>query len=211
MELLRSLSPLGLALLVTELVLLMLLGRTTWEGTDVNRLLATPPRRQTVPSAALEPPTRLRSFESIQESSLFYASRHFLVPPASDLAALPKPDYRLTGTFIVPNRPAVAILSAPSGASRKVAAGDLLDGWTVASVEAKGVELRHGSETYELANAPLKPGGGLQAVSSTAAPENSASTSGVRQLGSGGISRVHLAAASHQPRLAPRLYHAPPK
>ena len=210
MQLLRSLSPLGLALLVTELVLLMLLGRTAWKGTDMNRLLATPPHRQTFPSATLEPPTRLRSFDSVQESSLFYASRHFLVPPASDLAALPKPDYRLTGTFIVPNRPAVAILSAPSGASRKVAAGDLLDGWTVASVEAKGVELRHGSETYELTSAPLKPGG-LQAVTSTAAPENSASTSGVRQLGNGGISRVHLAAASPQPRLAPRLYHAPPK
>ena len=101
---------------------------------------------------------------AIQDRALLYAARSVYMPPLAGTSP-PKPQYRLVGTFIIPFKPAVALLSSANGAARKVKPGDSLDGWLVEAVEDRRVVLRYGSETFDIASAAAaKPGLTLQSA-----------------------------------------------
>jgi hypothetical protein len=122
-------------------------------GAQTASLLATAPRKAAAPDIHLTWHSPPADMAAIQTQPLFYATRRFYVPPdpGTRPAAPPKPAYRLAGTFISPKEPAIAMLSAPtSGSTRRVRAGDMLDGWIVEAVEARKVLLRYEAEGLEI-------------------------------------------------------------
>jgi hypothetical protein len=217
--------------LLVNVALIVAVGLRLWQGTQVGALLATPARKlaltTTVPAEPELAPTRL---EPIQQSALFYPARRFYAPPAV-VALPPKPNYRLTGTFVVPSRPAVAMLNPSGGGStRKVSPGDDLDGWTVLSVEASRVVLRLNGELYEITQAhtgtavatgpPLSP---LPATATVGAapvtnmlpaplsPVVASAFSRIKVLGNGGASPKRPMTGATMSPVTPRpLFQAPP-
>lgn len=120
------------------------------------------------------------SFDTLQSEAVFHKSRSFHVEQPPSLQEAP-PNYRLAGVMAMPNRPPAAVLlNNQSNARVRVAAGDQLDGWSVAEVSAKRVLLQLGDRTAEI----------------------SATTS----AGSSGMVRVLGNARASQPTEAPRLY-----
>jgi hypothetical protein len=197
--------------MVNVCVLALLINRA-WYGTQTVSLLATTPKPFAIPELGVTVPNRAGSLASIQEQSLFYASRHFYTPPLPSAlpATPPKPDYRLVGTFIIPAKPTIALLSNSSGASRKVKPGDELDGWTVAAVEGGRVILQYGSSTFEISNASKAGNAGMQAVSLQRTAQV-APTGGVRTLGSPAQGASVPQAGFATPNSSPRLYRPPPQ
>lgn len=188
-----------------------------WSGTQTVDLLATPAKPFAMPELDIGIPSRAGNPASIQDQPLFYASRHFYTPPLPSTlpTAPPKPDYRLVGTFIIPAKPTLALLSSASGASRKVKPGDELDGWTVEAVEGGRVILQYGTTTFEISNASKAGASGMQAVS-TQRTAQAAPAGGIRTLGSAMPgSSVQGASVSHAeyaaPSSSPRLYRPPPQ
>jgi hypothetical protein len=184
----------------------------TCSGTQAASLLAIPPKPFPVPKLDVGPAAPLPSLASIQEQSLFYMSRHFYTPPPPSAlpATPPKPDYRLVGTFIIPAKPTVALLSGASGVSRKVKPGDNLDGWTVQVVEVGRVILQFQNTTAEIASAGKASAAGMRVVplaqSNQVAPVSGLRTLGGQTQGSS-ISPAGYATSSSNPR----LYRPPPK
>ena len=227
--------------LVNTCVLGVLLDRI-WYGTQATLLLATAPKPFAVPELDTGTPMRAGNLGVIQDQPLFYASRHFYIPPPPSAvpAAPPKPDYRLVGTFIIPSKPTVALLTGAGGASRKVKTGDELDGWTVQAVETGRVVLQYQATTVEISSAGKGSGTGMQVVSLGHAPQAgqaglaglttgptgqqtaqaTPSSGGIRVLGAAGVQGATAAqgagaSASRSgylvPNSSPRLYRPPPK
>lgn len=189
---LRGWSALWLA---ANLALGAVLGIRLWHGSDAARLLSTPARRLNLTSFTdSSPGTALTTLDGIEQAALFYPTRQVYTPPVMT-AQLVRPDYRLTGTFIVSNRPAIAMLAQnESGSVRKVKAGDDLDGWTVLSVDASRVQLRLNEQQFEITRAAASSvtsyGGSLAGIAGPAA--NVAPTAGIKGTG---LTRVSMAPA----------------
>jgi hypothetical protein len=211
---LTRLRPLTCSLVLLNALLAILLVYTAWSGTQVSALLATPPKPFATPSLDITPQPGLSARSTLQDRPLFYASRHsYTPPPPSALpVAPPKPDYRLVGTFVIPSKPTVALMSSPAGASRKVKAGDDLDGWSVVAVENGRVVLQFQGQTTEITSSGKTGSTGLQRMPIPLAPQAAQnSTSGVRVLGNE-MPRVSLSqSVPDVPSSSPRLYRPPPK
>jgi hypothetical protein len=183
-----------------------------WSGTQAKILLAMPPKPFPVPKLDIGLSTPPPSLASIQDQSLFYTSRHFYTPPPPSAlpATPPKPDYRLVGTFVIPAKPTVALLTGASGVSRKVKPGDDLDGWTVQVVEVGRVILQFENTTAEISSAGKASAAGMRVVPLAQASQV-APLSGLRTLGSpvqgSSVSPAGYATSSSNPR----LYRPPPK
>jgi hypothetical protein len=205
-----SASPRVLALVAVNAVIAACLLTSAWRGTQTAALLATAPRSMPLPEVDLTRPPVTTRLATLEDRTLLYASRHVYVAPPPDLAP-PRPAYRLVGTFIIPSRPAVALLTSPQDASRKVKPGDMLDGWLVEAVERHRVTLRHESETFDLADA-VPEGVGLTVqrapLASTAPPSPGA---GVRLLGQPAASQATAGSPASPAPSTPRLYQPPPK
>ena len=203
--------------LVNICTLSVLLDRA-WHGTQTQFLLATAPKPFAIPELNTEGPAQAGSLTVIQDQPVFYASRHFYTPPPPSAlpATPPKPDYRLVGTFIIPSKPTVALLTGAGGVSRKVKTGDDLDGWTVHAVEAGRVTLQYEATTLEISSASKSGNAGMQVVSAaqTAQTSQVAPAGSIRVLGAAAVQGAG-AAASHSgyliPDSSPRLYRPPPK
>jgi type II secretory pathway component PulC len=194
-----------------NLSLIATLATHLWEGTQTASLLATAAKPIQSPELHLAAAARTDNVGVIQDRALFYASRHFYVspPPSAIPSTPPKPDYRLVGTFIIPQKPTVALLANSSGASRKVKTGDDLDGWSVQAIEGRRVILQYQSETVEITAASTGGMTGMQMAPITRTAQT-APVAGIRSLGAGGslssTPRFMDASAS-----SPRLYRPPPK
>ena len=183
-----------------------------WQGTQTASLLATVPHPFGAPKLDIVPPTQPASLASIQDQALFYSDRQFYTPPPPSAvpAGPPKPDYRLVGTFIIPSKPTIALLSNSPGVSRKVKTGDDLDGWLVAAVERGRVILEFGSTTFDITSAAKVADTGMQAVPLTRQAQATAPT-GIRTLGSTAQASPLLRSGYTAPSSSPRLYRPPPK
>jgi len=202
------------ALVTLNAVLAPLLVLCAWRGTQTRSLLGTAPRPIPLKQYSLVRPALTTNLAAIQDRALLYAARSFYMPPLSGTSP-PKPQYRLVGTFIIPFKPAVALLSSANGAARKVKPGDSLDGWLVEAVEDRRVVLRYESETFDIAStAAAKPGLTLQSAPRARQPP----VAGNRILGSSEATAptapMRLTSGPSAPNvqpLTPRLYTPPPK
>lgn len=182
-----------------------------WEGTQTQSLLAISPTLFVAPELDIAAPSWSPA-RALQDKTLLYTSRHFYTPPPPSSVPVtpPKPDYRLVGTFVIPAKPTVALLSSASGTSRKVKAGDKLDGWLVQAVETRRVLLQFADTTLEISNGSKVSPAGMRLVPLTRSP-HPASVNGIRTLGSSAqglsLSSADLATTSS----SPRLYRPPPK
>lgn len=152
-------------------------------GTQTRSMLSTPARPLSVEEISLTRPAVSPGLGAIQDRALLYASRRFYTAPVGPTAP-PHPQYRLVGTFIIPQKPAVAFLAGATGGSRKVKPGDTLDGWLVEAVEAHRVTLRYEAETFDInGGGPGKSGLTVQAAPVAHAAATPAAT-GIHILGS---------------------------
>ena len=185
-------------------------------GTRAAELLATPAKSAGALSIDLANAPQAPDLAAIQSQPLMYATRSFYVAPRADAApaAPPLPDYRFAGAMVVPNKPAVALLSLPGAATRRVHAGDDLGGWKVRTVDAHRVVLEWQDQQREIKAQAVPVSAGLRRVPMQR--QRMAST-GVQTLGSpAGLSSPHNMnlqgpAAMAGPAVdTPRLYSPPP-
>jgi hypothetical protein len=192
------------ALIMTTLYIAIEGGRTT-------ELLATLPKAPAALSFDLSDVPRNADLASIKSQPLVYASRAFFIAPPADAtpATPPRPDYRLAGIFLVPRKPAVALLvNRQSGANRRVRPGDELDGWRVRAVDSSHVTLAYDAESFELHAAPFVASAGLKRVPMTRARVASAG-GGVQSLSATGSATNAFAGGPNTD--PPRLYRPPPQ
>lgn len=199
-------------LLVINVCALALLIVRVWHGTQTVSLLATAPKPFAVPETDTEAPSRVTSLAVIQDQALFYASRRFYTPPPPSTLPVtpPRPDYKLAGTFIIPSKPTVALLTGAAGVSRKVKTGDDLDGWTVQAVESSRLTLQYGTTTFEISSAGKGGSAGMQLVPLTRTAQ-AAPAGGIHTLGAGVQGAPVLHSGLSIPNSSPRLYRPPPK
>ncbi len=214
----RKPPPLTVLLAGVNVCVFGLLLYTAWTGTETSNLLATPPKPFPPPALKLHPPAPEAALTALQETPLFYASRHFYTPPPPSALppTPPKPDYRLVGTFVIPSKPTVALLANSSGVSRKVKSGDDLEGWTVQTVESGRVVLQYETQTFEISSNNKSGNTGMRVapLSRTAqlAPLGDAHPAGgIRALGGPVIE--HSLARGTNPTASPplRFYRPPPQ
>lgn len=179
-------------------------------GTQLEKLKKTRAKQLDLPAVTLDFPQLNGDFNIIRTRALFYSTREFYIAPvaAMEPPPPPKPNYRLTGTLAIPNKPMIAMLTQTDGtATRKVIEGDALDAWTVKTVEVNKVVLTAGAQTEELVSAKATSSGLTRQplVRATAV-----SAGGVRTLSgsgaSGGVSSQAQALINR-----PRLYRPPPQ
>jgi hypothetical protein len=191
-----------------------LLINRAWHGTQTVELLTTAPKPFATPDLDIQSPASTVNLASIQDQALFYASRNFYTPPPPSAlpATPPKPDYKLVGTFIIPSKPTVALLTNSSGTSRKVKTGDNLDGWSVQAIEGGRVILQYETTTFEISSVGKGANAGMQVVP-LARTAQVAPVSGVRTLGGGSAMQgASVSRAGYvNPNSSPRLYRPPPK
>jgi len=202
-------SPRVLALIGLNGFIAACLVTSAWRGTHAAALLATPPQATPLPEYDLTRPVNPTHLGAIEDQTLLYASRHVYVAPPPSLAP-PKPSYRLVGTIIIPLKPAVAVLTGPQDAPRKVKPGDTLDGWLVEVVERHRVLLRHEGETFEIADAAPESTGLTVQRAPLARLTPSTPPVGVRLLGQPTSAAPGAPSPVSSTRLTPRLYHPPP-
>lgn len=179
-------------------------------GTEVAQVRAVKPAELALSLLADETAEAPPDVALIERRPLFHASRAFYAPPPPDAlpATPPIPDYRLVGTFRMPNRPAVATLAqSGSAAVLRVRAGDVMEGWTVRAVEAQRVVLQFESTEHVITSGAGAASSGLRVVVADAAPPSAAS-SGLRVLGAGGPASTMR--VTPMTRDKPRLYRPPP-
>jgi hypothetical protein len=197
-------------LLVAPLVVLL-------GGTQAAGLLATPARAPAPLTIDLADAPAMPDLGAIQSQPLMYSTRAFYVAPAPDTAPTvpPLPDYRFAGAFIVPNKPAVALLSRQGAATRRVRVGEDLDGWRVQAVESRRVLLQWQDQQREIGAQSKPMSAGLRRVPMQR--QRVASAGGIQTLGSPlpvstpSANPVELPGGMGGPRVdVPRLYTPPP-
>jgi hypothetical protein len=202
--------PLTIALFAINAGLLTL---TIWRisvGTQTKLLLATAPKPVVITKMEFAAGGEKPALVLIQGQPLFHASRHFFVPldPAATSVTPPIPDCRLVGTFVIPGKPDVALLTYnTSGASMKVRPGDELDGWTVKSVERTRVVISFGDHESQISgeqHVQSSTPGLVRTTLQAAAPRES---SRGRTLGSGGTAAASAVSLSETSDA--RLYRPP--
>lgn len=202
------------ALVALDVALAAMVGIQWVLGSQHDALLSARGEVQTTSMLKLDAPQTSSDMEIVQAQALFHKSRRFYVAPAPSVVEQALPDYRLTGSMATPNRPVTAILvNNQTNARIKVTAGDQLDGWTVANVEARRVVIQSGDRSAEIAATTPARTGGLTTISN-AQPQPVAvapSSGGVRVLsGSGGMpSAPRPANSAASESVAPRLYRPP--
>lgn len=205
---LSTASPRVLALAALNVILAACLLTGIWRGTQTATLLATAPRPMPLPEYELTRPVSQTRLATLEDRTLLYASRHVYVAPAPNLAP-PKPNYRLVGTFIIPSKPAVALLTGPQDTSRKVKAGDRLDGWLVEAVERHRVQLRHDGETFDIVDTVPGDTGLTVQRAPLARLTPSVTPGGVKLLGQPTSIAPGAASPASSTRSTPRLYQPP--
>jgi hypothetical protein len=175
-------SPRMLVLLAVNLTVAAGIVHELWGGTATRELLGTAPRSGlTLPGLPLESP-HTTALNTIQEHALFHATRTFFVAVDPHALPIPKPDYELVGTLIIPRKPTVALLrQRATSASRKVKPGDDLDGWMVEVVENGRVVITNKDKRAEIARAGAQNAKGadglrIAPLQRTAAPLQRAAT-----------------------------------
>lgn len=155
-----------------------------WSGSAAPSILAAAASNVTIPTALIDSTHGSVDLSSIQSAALFHASRAFYTPPVIPQIQ-PPPNYILAGTLVIPEQPTVALLVQPQSATRiRVRSGDTLSGWTVDSIEANLVKLRHADQQFEIRPAARAQTSGVQRVPlSQAAQEPRATSSGIHILG----------------------------
>lgn len=202
-------SPRVLAWATLNGVLAVCVLSSAVRGTQASALVAVPPRTVAVPEHDLVRPVSQTRLATLEDETLLYASRHVYVAPAPNLAP-PRPNYHLLGTFLIPSKPAVALLASPQDVSRKVKPGDTLDGWLVEVIERHRVQLRHENETFEIADAAPEGTGLTVQRAPLARLTPSTANSGVRLLGQPTSTSPSIAGRASPARSTPRLYQPPP-
>jgi len=92
-------------------------------------------------------------YASLIGQPIFQQDRKYTPPPKVDntVVLTPPPDFVVTGFLGIPGRPGKAFLRERTGSrTMTVAVGDNVDGWTVASVAARQVNLRQGERSVDL-------------------------------------------------------------
>jgi type II secretory pathway component PulC len=207
----RFLSPLAVALFLLNAVALGAIVIRAWKGDQTASILATPlrPFHAETPSAASV--RSVADLSSIRDQALFYTNRQFYVAPEPIVAAAvpPRPSYRLAGVFGATQKGMSALLLDASGGSRKVRAGDVLDGWNVKTVATRRVVLEYASETVEITT-DRSPG---TAVGMTAPPivrtAQVDNVSRVHMLGNGTVPTSGNRVPGNAVRDEPRVYRPP--
>lgn len=202
--------PVGGLLVLANIALVSWLGVMLWRGTQIDELLAVTPAAIKLSEHTIEFTRSNQDYTVVRTRPLFYSSREFYVAPDPALAvpALPKPNYRLTGTIGTPQKGTVALLVPEGGTTaRKVVVGDVLDGWTVKVVEPTRVRVEAGSETFEIVSGKRTSGIGMT-VKSLERANASTNSGGIRVLGSGGTLTSNVSASGGLIS-TPRLYRPP--
>lgn len=206
--------PVTIALVVLNAGLLSVVGVQWVRGSQHDALLSASGPTQKIATLKFDASRASSDMEIIQTQALFHKSRKFHVAPLPIIEERAPPDYRFSGSMTIPNRPVTAILiNNQTNARVKVAAGDQLDGWTVASIELGRVRVLFGDRHAEIASASAsQPGGFTRSGGSQHQPATASSSpaGGVRVLSGSGNSiptvRSTTAGASAD---APRLYRPP--
>lgn len=184
-------------------------------GSGIETILAAKPRSIDIP---VLPAAHTRSGEdwgALQQQAVFHSARRFFEAPTPEENVLPVPNYRLAGVFLLPRKPTVAVLTPTAGgASRRIKAGEDLDGWLVRAVELHKISLEHGVQRAEIVDGRPVAASGLH---KTPLNRTAANSGGIRVLG--GASRyVGPAVAGdamtasmpiNRPISEPRLYRPP--
>lgn len=176
-------------------------------GTRADELLATRAMAPAALTLDVAAPARAADLAAMRAQPLLHASRAFYVPPLPNAApaAPPRPDYRLAGTFIVPGKPAVALLmSRAAGTSKRVKPGDEIEGWRVQIVDRRFVTLAYGDEKFDIAATQAPMSAGLKRVP---IQRQRVAASGVQSLSATGTSSPSMSSSIAD---APRLYRPPP-
>jgi hypothetical protein len=176
-------------------------------GTKADELLATRAKPASPMTLDVSAAPRATDLAAMRAQPLLHASRAFYVAPAPGAApaAPPRPDYRLAGTFIVPGKPAVALLtSRAAGASKRVKPGDEIEGWKVQVVDRRFVTLAWGNERFDITATQAPMSAGLKRVPML---RQRVVASGVQSLSATGTAPTSM---SNSIADAPRLYRPPP-
>jgi hypothetical protein len=176
-------------------------------GTQADALLATRAKLPAPLNLDVAAPQRPPDLAAIRAQPLLHASRAFYMPPAPNAAPTtpPRPDYRLAGTFIVPRKPAVALLASHSaGTSRRVKPGDELEGWMVQVVDRRFVTLSYGDERFDITATQPPASAGLKRVP---IQRQRVAAGGLQSLSATGTSSASMSSGIAD---APRLYRPPP-
>jgi hypothetical protein len=158
-----------------------------WQGSETQLILATAALQIATPNDLQDPIHTAIDLTAVQSAALFYESRSFYIPPVAPRIQAPPPDYKLSGTLVIPKQPTIAMLiQNRSGARIKVRAGEDLEGWTVESIQAQGVMLRHEDQQYEIRSAARAPAAGMQPMplSGTTLQGRPRGGAGIKLLGS---------------------------
>lgn len=213
--------PLATVLLVAaNLVLTGLLGWQLWQGSQLQVLLSTPAKPTRVIEQRFDVPAALEPAEELQAQAVFHASRQFYVPPAPLEQQRPPPDYRLSGVIRIPGQPPAAILvNNQSGSRIKVRSGELLDDWSVTTIEPNQVSLELQGQRVTIttsiragvdasAAAPARAGG-LTVVPRERVGQALPAPAGTTRVLSAPGAAGARAPAPMVPETAPRLYRPP--
>jgi len=176
-------------------------------GTRADELLATRAKASAPLPLDVAAPARAADLAAMRAQPLLHASRAFYVAPLPSAApaAPPRPDYRLAGTFLVPGKPAVALLtSRTAGTSKRVKPGDQIDGWMVQVVDRRFVTLSYGEERFDITATQAPISAGLKRVP---IQRQRVASSGVQSLSATGGASPSMSSSIAD---APRLYRPPP-
>lgn len=157
----------GLTILLATLAVgcLALIGYETEWG-QVWRPSAAVPRsaRQAELVATLPPftmPAIDSAFKETAERPLFMPARRPVIASATNIVAMKKGQFKLTGTSVAPDMSVAYLLETSSGKTIRLAKGRDINGIVLDTVESARVVLKQGDETEELvlrtAASPPKP------------------------------------------------------
>lgn len=171
-----------LALAATNGLLAVALMWRLLTGSAVAEIEQVTPGPTQVTPHSWAPPPRI-PLDNLTALAVFHKSRNFYVAPPPPVNVQPPPDYRLVGSMTFPGRPASAVLAhAQTGTRARVAVGDVLEGWSIASVTSKVVTLQLDGRSASIVASGGAQGSGLTMVSG-AMNVPAASTGSVRVLG----------------------------
>jgi hypothetical protein len=196
--------------ITTVLLVLLNAALTLWVVVLWNRGQArvTEPARLSIPPLSLPDLTALNSppmpsvdVAAIREQAPFYTSRAFYRPPA-ETAAVPPPEYEMTGTLRLADGKRIAFVRKTADrSSRTLHVSDDLEGWRVAAIDPERIVLSHDDQTAQLHSGGSAPGGAPGLIRGPTPPRTA--QTGIHVLGAAGPGAL-------QPGGQARVYHPPP-
>lgn len=122
-------------------------------GTQTAEVAATP-EIPALPPAPRHEAARLAAYKVVVERPLFTTSRRPPAPPETRPAAphtpVPPPDVVVVGIVAGPSVRVALIREKKATILQHVAEGDLIDGWTIDTIQPHRVVLRQHGETHEV-------------------------------------------------------------